>query len=363
MEREKPKLDMRSLKGNRYLAPLTTVGNLPFRRLCVGLGAEVTCGEMAIATSILQGSQSELSLLRRHPSEKIFGVQLAGGYPDTLAKATQIVVDECQVDFIDLNLGCPLDMINDKGGGCTLAGRTNVLRNVLKAMGSVAGPTPITMKCRYGQHDGQRTAHTTMGHAVETCVPQLITLHPRSREQRYTRLAEWDYVEKCAEFIADRCPLWACGDVLNYEDYYQRLEQYPIEGVMIGRGALIKPWIFTEIEERRNWDITATERLEFVKKFVDFGLEHWGSDDTGVDTTRRFLLEWLSFTHRYVPVGLLDHIPAKINYRPNGLMARNEMEKLLASTACSDWVRVTEMFLGKVPEGYLFVPKHKASAY
>lgn len=132
---------------------------------------------------------------------------------------------------------------------------------------------------------------------------------------------------------------------------------------MIGRGALIKPWCFKEFEEKSLWDISATERLDYYREFVNYGLEHWGSDDTGVETTRRFFLEWLSFTHRYVPVGLLEVLPPKINNRPPAYRGRNELETLLASDKSSDWVTITEMFLGKVPEGFLFVPKHKANAY
>lgn len=97
-----------------------------------------------------------------------------------------------------------------------------------------------------------------------------------------------------------------------------------------------------------------------------FGLEHWGSDQKGVDNVRRFLLEWMSFLHRYIPVGLLDHLDAKppmMNDRPPPFKGRNELETLFASRDAQDWVKISEMVLGPVPDGYVFVPKHKANSF
>uniref|UniRef100_A0A915HMB8 tRNA-dihydrouridine(47) synthase [NAD(P)(+)] n=1 Tax=Romanomermis culicivorax TaxID=13658 RepID=A0A915HMB8_ROMCU len=188
-------------------------------------------------------------------------------------------------------------------------------------------------------------------------------MHGRSREQRYTKMADWSYIESCAESAAP-VPLLGCGDILSYEDYYDKMENCKnISGVVIARGALIKPWIFTEIKEKRHWDIRSTERFEILKKYVNYGLEHWGSDQCGVDKTRRFLLEFLSFTYRYIPVGLLERLPQRINERPAPYFGRDDLETLMASNNCKDWVKISEMLLGPVPDDFQFLPKHKANAY
>jgi tRNA-dihydrouridine synthase 3 len=110
-------------RGLTYIAPLTTVGNLPFRRIMVEQGAHVTIGEMALSQSVLDGGAGEWALLRRHASERAFGVQLAGAYPDVLARAAELIHDQCdRVDFIDLNMGCPLDALCSKGACVCVCG-------------------------------------------------------------------------------------------------------------------------------------------------------------------------------------------------------------------------------------------------
>lgn len=197
----------------------------------------------------------------------------------------------------------------------------------------------------------------------------LITLHGRSREQRYTKSADWAYVKECAEEARrpdpslTPIPMFGSGDVLSQEEYYEKLESSAVDGIMLARGALIKPWLFTEIKERRTWDISSSERLDMLKKYVNYGLENWGSDREGVEKTRRFLLEWLSFLYRYIPVGLLERPPQRINERPPRYFGRDELETLMSSASCKDWISITELLLGKVQDGFTFIPKHKANAY
>lgn len=354
---EKKKIDF---NDKLYLAPLTTVGNLPFRRVCKQLGADITCGEMAMSTNLLQGSQGEWALLRRHPSEDIFGVQICGGYPDSMSKVAELISTECNVDFIDINMGCPIDLVFKKGEGSALMGRLSKLENIVRGMVQVSD-VPITIKMRTGIYENKNTAHKVVPILKEWGVSAM-TLHGRTREQRYTKAADWSYIDQCAQ-LSDPIPFFGNGDILSYEDANLHREKTSISGLMIARGALIKPWIFTEIKEQRHWDISSTERFEMLKEFADYGLQHWGSDNKGVENTRRFMLEWISFLHRYIPVGVLEQPPQKINERPPAYIGRNDMETMLASRNAMDWVKISEMILGPVPDQFNFLPKHKANSY
>lgn len=131
---------------------------------------------------------------------------------------------------------------------------------------------------------------------------------------------------------------------------------------MIGRGALIKPWLPQEIKQQQDIDISSSERIDIMRRFVHYGLEYWGSDAQGVETTRRFLLEWCSFLHRYVPSGIRTR-SQKMNQRPPIYMGRNDVETLLASSCSTDWIKISEMFLGKVADDFHFEPKHKSNSY
>lgn len=378
-----------------YVAPLTTVGNLPFRRILKKLGADITCGEMALCKNLLEGRAPEWALLKRHPCEDIFGVQLAAPFADQFTRVSEIFInEEMKIDFIDMNLGCPIDLICDKGAGAALMQRDNILKKCVTGMTStLAGEIPITIKMRTGWNMNSPFAENLVSKIQSWGFNDSISavfVHGRSRLQRYSKLADWEYIHQVANTASStvktlndeseldtqirQIPVVGNGDIFSYTDYEEKLlkskEESNEEGsaltpcAMLARGALIKPWLPTEIHERRHWDISATERLDLLKEFVYFGLEHWGSDETGVAKTRRFLLEWLSFLYRYIPVHLLEVLPQQMNHRPPPhLCGRNDLETLMMSKHCGDWIKISEMLLGKCPDGFQFEPKHKASSY
>ncbi|CAJ0747641.1 17918_t:CDS:10 [Entrophospora sp. SA101] len=318
-----------SFKDKLYLAPLTTVGNLPFRRICKEFGADITCGEMAMATNILQGQQSEWALMKRHVSEDIFGVQICGNKVEYLVKCAEVLSNEIEVDFVDLNLGCPIDVVFNKGGGSALLRHDGRLGKMLRGMNRIID-VPITVKLRTGISDKCYVAHKLIP-KFENWGVSLATV--------------------------------SNGDILGYEDYYQHIEKNNIDGVMIARGALIKPWIFDEIKSKKHYDISSKERFEILKKFCDYGMEHWGADTiVGIQIyVYMFLYNYMSVL--YIPVGLLEVLPQRINERPPLFHGRDELETLLASPNSNDWVKISEMLLGPTPDNFTFVPKHKANSY
>ena len=379
------------------LAPLTTQGNLPFRRLCVGLGAQITYSEMAVGLSLIQGQKSEWALMRAHESEAAspaykpkasivtdynnakdirFGAQIAANKPWQALKTTEVLSKLCPyLRVIDLNCGCPIDLICRTGAGSALLDSQSKLEKMVRGMNAVSGEVPITIKIRMGTKDNKPSAHKLVERLVHggSLASELgglssgvaaITLHGRSKQQRYTKDANWEYISDCAALIKrfneqgddlsdttkeaesssqpanGKVYFIGNGDCYSHVDYNDHLAEAKVDSVMIARGALIKPWIFEEIEQGQYIDKSATERLALIEQYVRYGLETWGSDEMGVGTTRRFLLEWLSFAYRYVPVGILEYLPPSLQDRPPAWRGRNELETLLGSDNYKDWIKI-----------------------
>ncbi|RFU34795.1 hypothetical protein B7463_g1580, partial [Scytalidium lignicola] len=404
------------------LAPLTTQGNLPFRKLCVELGAQLTYSEMAMSLPLIQGQKSEWALMKTQESEISppryspgpdaildplydnskdlkFGAQIASPKPWQAIKAAEVLSTLLpHLRVIDLNCGCPIDLVFRSGAGSGLLDAPSRLEKMIRGMNAVSGEVPITAKIRMGTRDNKPNATKIIERlafggleserlGAPGCAA--ITLHGRSRQQRYTKSADWSYIAECATLVRSyndklskltdtinepdprtlpnspngRLYFIGNGDCYSHVDYLDHVQNTRVDSVMVARGALIKPWIFEEISTGQYIDKSASERLGYIEKFIRYGLEAWGSDEIGVGQTRRFLLEWLSFTYRYVPIGLLEYLPPSLQERPPGYRGRNEMETLLASRNYKDWIKISEMFLGPAHKDFKFQPKHKSNSY
>ena len=137
------------------MAPMTKGSNLPYRRLCVELGAEITVSEMTLARRLKQKRNSEFALIRRFDGEPCFGVQLATNSPDEAEWAAALVVAR-GAEFVDMNFGCPIDYFTRKGLGAAVGRHPNRIRRIVEAMKRAAKQVPVTAKIRLGWNDADR---------------------------------------------------------------------------------------------------------------------------------------------------------------------------------------------------------------
>jgi len=283
--------------GKLWLAPLTHGGHLPFRRLCVGFGAQVTVGEMAVVHKLLRDKSSEFALLRSHPEEPWFGAQLADRSPATLAEGARIA-EARGARFVDLNCGCPIAQITGHGLGAGLLRKPGRLGRLVEAMrGAVS--VPVTVKLRTGWHEARQNV-VELARVCEEAGASAITVHGRSREQRYSRAADWDLIGRIA--AERRVPVVGNGDILTHYEAAARARRSGAAALMIGRGALIKPWIFQEIREGRSWLPSPEQRLGVVWRLVELMREHFGADERGRRRLLGFLPWHLDFFSRYRPL-------------------------------------------------------------
>ena len=179
---------------------------------------------MALAQSLLQGQKQEWALVRAHPTETrrhngpenaYYGIQIAGGKVPPVVRTTELLTKLCGdgIDTIDLNCGCPLDMIFKAGAGSALLDNYGRLSKMLRGMVQVSGDIPITCKIRMGVSNGKNTAGKLLRRIIEENIGiSAATLHGRSRAQRYinfnfqlrhrySRAADWEYIAQCAALI------------------------------------------------------------------------------------------------------------------------------------------------------------------
>jgi tRNA-dihydrouridine synthase 3 len=253
--------------------------------------------EMAYALQVVRNRPTELALLRRHDSETCFGVQLAAKRADSGVPAALAAVERGAA-FVDINCGCPIHDVVRRGMGAVLMQRPQALGRLLEEMVPQV-PVPITVKLRLGWSEGEKNVDEVARIAEESGA-RAITIHGRTREQRYSKAADWEAVQRIA---ADRTvPVIGNGDILTWYEAEDLWQRSGCASVMVGRGALIKPWIFQEIAERRAIEPSAEERVGIYRRLISFMKDHFRDDEKGRKRAMFFLPWHLGFLCRYRPL-------------------------------------------------------------
>ena len=284
------------LTGAVVMAPMTKGSNLPYRRLCVELGARVTISEMTVARRLKQRKKGEFALIRKFEGEPFFGVQLAGTNPEEIGWAAALV-ESRGADLVDLNCGCPIDHFTHKGIGAALGRQPARIRRITEAMKKAVTAIPVTVKLRLGWNDEMRNV-LDQAHAAVDGGADALFVHGRTRNARYRFAADWDAIGSVVAAVS--VPVVGNGDILFPHDVDQARARSGAAGVMSARGVLIKPWLFREINEGYR-DLSAEERVEIYRRYVTLAREHWGADAHGLERVRQFTRWHIDFWHRYVP--------------------------------------------------------------
>lgn len=226
------------------LAPMAGITDMPFRRLMSKMGVGCVISEFVSAHALIQSQKKRDRYLSYHDDERPVGIQLFGDTPEALAEAAKIVEDT-GVDFVDINMGCPVPKVTKKGGGSAWLTRSNELGDMLRQVRS-AIKIPLTIKIRTGWDMQNLNAKEVVHIAAEEGIAW-VAIHGRTRTQGYSGHADWALIRDVAQ--SSKIPIIGNGDIVSGPLAAARLLESGCAGVMIGRGALKNPWIFQEAVE------------------------------------------------------------------------------------------------------------------
>jgi tRNA-dihydrouridine synthase 3 len=248
------------------------------------------------------------------------------------------LVEARGADFVDLNLGCPIDHFTRMGLGAALGRQPSRVRRIVEAM-RAAVTVPVTVKIRLGW-DADNRNYLDMARAAAEAGAAALIVHGRTRQARYRHPADWDAIAEIAASVT--IPVIGNGDILTAHDLQCRRQTAGCAAVMVARGALIKPWIFREARDGE-WEITAEERLTIYRRYVELAGDHWGRDAYGLERVRQFLRWHVGFWCRYAPRRADGSWPL-MQQRESGA-SRSPLEAVLARQDDAALEYVTEALL------------------
>lgn len=315
------------------LAPMAGITNTAFRRLCREFGGGLYVSEMVTSRALVERTEESLRLVGHHPSEDIRSVQLYGVDPKTVAEAVTMLVAEDRADHIDLNFGCPVPKVTRKGGGAALPWKQDLFSSIVSAAVKAAGEIPLTIKMRKGI-DQDHLTFLDAGKAARDAGVTAVALHGRTASEYYSGHADWNAIADLREALPD-VQVLGNGDIWSAADAIRMMRETGVDGVVVGRGCLGRPWLFGDLqaafdEYRRNPNSDAAinpiqpnlgEVADAFKRHGELLVEYFESEEHACRDIRKHV----AWYFKGYPVG------GEFRARLAQVESLNQMDEILAT--------------------------------
>ena len=276
-----------------FLAPMSGISDLPFRRIVKEYGAGVVFSEMIASRAMIEHSKESLKMSTTCEGEFPLAVQLAGHDPEIMAEAARMN-EERGADIIDINFGCPVKKVVNKLAGSALIREVELATEIMAATVRAVS-VPVTVKMRLGWDEESLNAAELARRAEDVGI-KMVTVHGRTRMQMYKGCADWSKIAAVKRAVS--VPVIVNGDVLSPHDAKEAMEVSGADGVMIGRGAQGKPWVLRDtIAYLKGRDIPDAPSLGALRALIlrhyEDILEYYG-EAKGVGLARKHLAWYIT---------------------------------------------------------------------
>ena len=272
------------------LAPMEDVTNPPFRKFCKKYGADWLYSEFVSADALVREVNRSMQKLTIDEGERPVTIQIYGRFIDSMVEAAKIV-EAVKPDFIDINFGCPVKRVAAKGAGAGLLRDIPLMVEMAKQVVKAVN-IPVTAKTRLGW-DCDNIIIDSVAEQLQDVGIQALAIHGRTRSQMYTGEADWEPIGRVKANPRIKIPILGNGDITSPQKAKEAFDKYGVDGVMIGRATIGKPWIFRQIKHYFQTgeilpDLSVAEQLSILKEQIELSMD-WIDEVRGILHMRRHM--------------------------------------------------------------------------